>query len=245
MISLPLAKLSFAHDAYVREQTSQWKHETNNLVCVIDSYQAGGSNFQLLKIVQGTQIREQIELERLILESQDLTRDMQQRGIELKGEQLPISAIVRCPLLAIRWQLPDQKIRRIQIRFKSDEDYDIVYNRLHRLGLRMMPPQNQSRDRGVRPLTPVSNELMNQGVPTSPSTYSTPSFGVKDHSSHLLDSPSSGDADRDLKNYAMQSSDNRRVALDNFVLNSLDSPEFLTLVEDMETNWARIGLGTW
>jgi len=46
----------------------------------------------------------------LINESQDLVSDMLQRGVELKGEQLPISAIVRCPLVAIRWQLPDQKV---------------------------------------------------------------------------------------------------------------------------------------
>jgi hypothetical protein len=36
---------------------------------------------------------------------------MQQRGIEMKSEQLPISAIVRCPLLAIRWQLPSKKVK--------------------------------------------------------------------------------------------------------------------------------------
>lgn len=36
---------------------------------------------------------------------------MQQRGIELKSEQLPISAIVRCPLLAIRWQLSSKKVK--------------------------------------------------------------------------------------------------------------------------------------
>jgi hypothetical protein len=35
---------------------------------------------------------------------------MQERGIELKGDQLPVSAIIRSPLLAIRWQLPSQKV---------------------------------------------------------------------------------------------------------------------------------------
>jgi len=57
MISLSLAKLSTAQDAYPDEQNFQWKHETNNLICVIDSYQAGGSALQLLKVVQGTQVR--------------------------------------------------------------------------------------------------------------------------------------------------------------------------------------------
>lgn len=35
---------------------------------------------------------------------------MQEHGVELKNEQLPISALVRSPLLAIRWQLPDKKV---------------------------------------------------------------------------------------------------------------------------------------
>jgi hypothetical protein len=51
-----------------------------------------------------------IEVERLISETNDLIRTMQQHGVELKHEQLPISALVRCPLLALRWQLSDKKV---------------------------------------------------------------------------------------------------------------------------------------
>lgn len=40
-----------------------------------------------------------------------MMRSMQERGVQLKAEQLPVSALVRCPLLAIRWQLPDNKVR--------------------------------------------------------------------------------------------------------------------------------------
>lgn len=57
MISFTLAKLSTAADAQPDQQTFQWKHDTNNLVCVFDSYQAGGSALQLMKVVQGTQLR--------------------------------------------------------------------------------------------------------------------------------------------------------------------------------------------
>ena len=58
-------------------------------------------------------MQEQIELERLVNEAHDLVTSMQERGIEMKGDQLPISAIVRCPLLAIRWQLPNKMVRRL------------------------------------------------------------------------------------------------------------------------------------
>lgn len=46
-----------------------------------------------------------------------------------------------------------------------------------------------------------------------------------------------------LSSYAMQSDDRRREALNEFILRHLDSNDFITLVEDMETCWARIALG--
>jgi hypothetical protein len=55
-------------------------------------------------------MQQSIDIERLINEANDLTRTMQQHGVELKHEQLPISALVRCPLLALRWQLSDKKV---------------------------------------------------------------------------------------------------------------------------------------
>jgi hypothetical protein len=60
-------------------------------------------------------IQEQIELERLVLEGNELIRTMQERGVELKNDQLPINAIVRCPLLAIRWRLPNQKVTTMRM----------------------------------------------------------------------------------------------------------------------------------
>lgn len=57
MFSTHIAKLSTAQDGFTDEQTFQWKHDTNNLTFVIDSYQKGGSTLQLLKVVQGPQVR--------------------------------------------------------------------------------------------------------------------------------------------------------------------------------------------
>jgi hypothetical protein len=42
--------------------------------------------------------------------------------------------------------------------------------------------------------------------------------------------------------YAEQSSDSRKAALDDFILKSLDSEDFLKLVQDMEASCARLGL---
>jgi hypothetical protein len=51
-----------------------------------------------------------IEVERLVNEGNDLIRTMRERGVELKRVELPISALVRAPLLALSWQLPDKKV---------------------------------------------------------------------------------------------------------------------------------------
>jgi hypothetical protein len=57
MLSLPLAKLSSAQDVTVEETKFNWSHDTQNLVVVIDTYGASGPPSQLLKVVQGTQVR--------------------------------------------------------------------------------------------------------------------------------------------------------------------------------------------
>jgi hypothetical protein len=46
-----------------------------------------------------------------------------------------------------------------------------------------------------------------------------------------------------LAAYALQSDEGRRAALNEFVYRHLESEDFLTLVQDMETAWARVALG--
>jgi hypothetical protein len=57
MLSLPLAKLSSAQDVTVEETKFNWSHDTQNLIVVVDTYGASGPPSQLLKVVQGTQVR--------------------------------------------------------------------------------------------------------------------------------------------------------------------------------------------
>lgn len=115
-------------------------------------------------------------------------RAMQQRGVSLKAEQLPISAIVRCPLLAIRWQLPSQKVRRAQIKFKSNQHYDAAYSKLHQLGLRMAP-SNDSQAAG-RLYTPslASRGLSHKSSLTAATSLDQmPSGALSCPPSHLAD----------------------------------------------------------
>lgn len=56
MLSLPLAKLSVARDEDPSEQRFEWKHESQHLTFVLDSY-GSYAGLQQLKVVQGTQVR--------------------------------------------------------------------------------------------------------------------------------------------------------------------------------------------
>ncbi|USP81589.1 uncharacterized protein yc1106_08863 [Curvularia clavata] len=155
MLSLPLGSLSTAQDADADQQKFTWQKETHDLTFVIDSY-GGRDNNQLIKIVQGTRVRE----------GEELIRQMQGRGVQMQADQLPISAIVRTPLLAIRWQLPSHKVRRIQVKFKSDKDFDTAFNRLHQIGLRMS--EHGSTSNPSRGPAPTPSAQPGQKAATSP-----------------------------------------------------------------------------
>lgn len=54
--------------------------------------------------------------------------------------------------------------------------------------------------------------------------------------------PVNAEVDR-LTTYAMQSPGSRQAALNEFIFRNLEDDSFITLLEDMETCWARSGLG--
>jgi hypothetical protein len=60
-------------------------------------------------------VQQTIEVENLINQGNEMTRMMQERGVQMQADQLPISAIVRSPLLAVRWQLPNNKVEIVTI----------------------------------------------------------------------------------------------------------------------------------
>jgi hypothetical protein len=98
----------------------------------------------------------------------------------------------------------------------------------------------------TRPLSAVGNADQNRRQSALPGAYTSPSVsGRKNRVDHTFASALSGDPENALKAYAMQSDDGRKAALNDFIFKALDSNEFLALVEDMEMNWARLGLGTW
>lgn len=98
----------------------------------------------------------------------------------------------------------------------------------------------------TRPLSAISSAAQDRRQSESPGVFaSPPASGRKDRIDHTTAPALFHNTEAGLKAYAMQSEDGRRAALNDFIFKALDSDEFLTLVEDVETSWARLGLGRW
>ena len=117
-------------------------------------------------------------------------------------------------------------------------------------------PASKGRAKPAQTLTAYEDQLSFSPTSSSPQAYPTPAAtspvaaspstsGTENTVDRSLASALSGDSENALKAYAMQNDDGRKTALNDFILKALDNNDFLTLVEDMETNWARLGLGTW
>ncbi|OCK98348.1 uncharacterized protein K441DRAFT_543983 [Cenococcum geophilum 1.58] len=138
LISLPLLKFSYALDASTETDKFSWKHTVQNLFVVFDSFRNGpGLRSKMMKIVQGSQTLESVDIEEKVKSALNVVESMRKYGIEIRNEQLPVSALVRCPLLAIRYNLPDSKIRRLQLKFTSESDFTTVYDLLISMGCRI------------------------------------------------------------------------------------------------------------
>lgn len=96
-----------------------------------------------------------------------------------------------------------------------------------------------------QPLSPLSNvaqtlrQTMSQNSPGTDPTSQADHQMPNTHGHALVNEAN----DRSLAAYAVQSEEARRAALDDFMLQHLESDDFITLVEDMETCWARVTLG--
>jgi hypothetical protein len=97
----------------------------------------------------------------------------------------------------------------------------------------------------TQPLSSLSNVAQNRRRTESQSPLRTPPTATSRHQAALAGAGGAPEvaANDDLAAYAMQSDEGRRAALNEFIFRQLESDNFLTLLEDMETCWARSGLG--
>ncbi len=109
-------------------------------------------------------------------------------------------------------------------------------NRTGYIALSTSQPLSPFRD-----VAQTSYSDMSQNMPTSstkPSSSGRSSDGFR--TAPQFDAGSA----EGLRAYTMQSEDGRRAALNEFIFQNLQNDDFLALVEDMETCWARVALGT-
>ena len=88
-------------------------------------------------------------------------------------------AIAKCPMLAIRWNIEsnqDVKVRRVQLRFTSAEEYDIALDHFLRLGLRIsqqqQPAQRPSTAQSASTRPSISANVASSGPSFPPSRLS-------------------------------------------------------------------------
>ncbi|KAF2804712.1 uncharacterized protein BDZ99DRAFT_525536 [Mytilinidion resinicola] len=139
LISLRLVKFSNAVDPSSEAEKFSWKHTTQDLVVVFDSFRNdplnhAGHPTKMMKVIQGTKVLESVDIEGKIREANNVIDTFRQLNVEIRHDQLPISGLVRCPLLALRYTLADSKIRRLQLKFASESDFKIVYDFLTGMG---------------------------------------------------------------------------------------------------------------
>jgi hypothetical protein len=94
-----------------------------------------------------------------------------------------------------------------------------------------------------RPLSDLGSAAQNRRRTTSQSPHSTPPTSEQFRLPEEKDQAQGPVASENLAAYAMQSPEGRRAALNEFLFEQLQSDSFITLLEDMETCWARAGLG--
>lgn len=94
-----------------------------------------------------------------------------------------------------------------------------------------------------RPLSSLSSSSQNRRHTASPTSQPSPSTSNQNETAVEIGNPIKMNLNTDLAEYAKQPEESRRAALNEFLFKSLESDNFLTLLEDMETCWARAGLG--
>ena len=96
-----------------------------------------------------------------------------------------------------------------------------------------------------QPLSALSNAAQNLRRVMSHDAPVTPTFVAAHQGSGTSGTRATGEkSDKDtLAAYVTQSEEGRRAALNEFIFRNLENEDFLTLVEDMETAWARAAFG--
>ncbi|TID20761.1 hypothetical protein E2P81_ATG05389 [Venturia nashicola] len=188
LISLPLLKFSHSIDASNATKFS-WKHELNEVLVVFDNYGAdryGRQPSSILKVLQGAKLLDNLDLIEKVRECNAAVKHALEVNVQLKADQLPTSALYRrmSSTIALRYTLSDSKVRRIQFKFTSVQDFDTALAILEDVGCHVYnsapagepgstaPPRPNSASSA---LARISEQRITESLsqrPSSPSSWS-------------------------------------------------------------------------
>ncbi|KAI9708579.1 MAG: hypothetical protein M1820_003797 [Bogoriella megaspora] len=175
--SLPVIKYSWSTD---RDQHggSQWNHiYRDDIFLVFDPFSSFSSvapgKQQLLKIVQGPEVVELVQLEMLIALSNKARDDARQQMAQIAIDQLPVHGLYKratCSL-AFKYRSDNGKFRRMQVKLRSVPDFDQAIDYLTSIGCPIIDTvhtQGATRRPSSRPAS--SQSTLTVGAPAQPAT---------------------------------------------------------------------------
>ncbi|KAF2706397.1 hypothetical protein K504DRAFT_459692 [Pleomassaria siparia CBS 279.74] len=206
MMTVHLEKFSYTGDLpAVKLSNFKWFSMQQDLIVVFDTFrgEASGAAPQMMKVLQGTRVLEEIPLGLLVTQNSDTLATMQKQSVKTTVEDLPLGALTKREraIIALRWLVPtkkdrdaSRKMRRVQLKFVSVQDFDIVHDQLQQLGVRLSEqpgpkeqpnathsyepiPHNHPSPGTTESLFPSSNPRSSPYRPATSTSPSSLSFG--------------------------------------------------------------------
>ncbi|KAK5127694.1 hypothetical protein LTR08_004339 [Meristemomyces frigidus] len=178
--------LKYSHATGVRSDSSiPWSHlQAEDLFIIlkgIDTHYPDGrlhlDGKLSMRIVDGTNALETVDLAHYIDLSIDARRGAEQVGVTPQIEQLPIFGITKEALLALRYRLDDGQARRLQLRMKDATDCRRIVTALANRGMEFQEQRpGTARPGSGRPIT--NNSQHRPPTAQSNSPYFDPSKSV-------------------------------------------------------------------
>ncbi|PVI05041.1 hypothetical protein DM02DRAFT_624333 [Periconia macrospinosa] len=175
MLSIDLVWIARTPDiAPTAPQIFSWNYVRDNIRFVIETRGLGTTFAKVLRVYHYSQILYDIPIQDLIEEGKLEWASLKHTGAEARAEQLPISGKAKYPSIALRYVLPvEGKIRRLQFKFASINDYDQALSYLQELGLHIEAIPSNSAPQSDRVPCPPSQH---SDMPRRPSTANSPRF---------------------------------------------------------------------
>ncbi|KAF1982096.1 hypothetical protein K402DRAFT_466994 [Aulographum hederae CBS 113979] len=150
LIVLPLVKFSWATDP-LGSTTNSWVHRHGNFSLVFESSRT-------MKVMEGADVLDMVDIRQKVQECHAAIQSTKHVNIALHTSQLPTSVLYRRqpPAIAVRYPLSDTEVRRLQLRFSSEDDIETALTFLDGIGCPISAPASSDGKDGQASSRPSS-----------------------------------------------------------------------------------------